>query len=71
MTATTKFSMADLEAHLDPGPTASIGRSLGVTARTVWRWRSTGLTELQADRAAIAAGLHPGTVWDTWWATAA
>ena len=71
MTATTRFSIADLEAHLGPASTATIARSLGVTTRTVWRWRSAGLTELQADRAAIAAGLHPGTVWDTWWATAA
>ncbi len=71
MTATTRFSIADLEAHLGPESTAMIARSLGVSTRTVWRWRSTGLTELQADRAAIAAGLHPGTVWDTWWAAAA
>lgn len=71
MTAAARFSIADLEAHLGPASTSAIARSLGVTTRTVWRWRSTGLTELQADRAAIAAGLHPGNVWDTWWATAA
>ena len=71
MSAETRFPLADLEAHLGQGSTTTVAQRLGVTTRTVWRWRSAGLTELQADRAAIAAGLHPGTVWDTWWDTAA
>ncbi|MFN0090128.1 MAG: MerR family transcriptional regulator [Acidimicrobiales bacterium] len=39
---------------------------LGVTARTVHRWRAEGLSDLQADRAAIAVGLHPALVWPDW-----
>lgn len=48
-----------------------IAARLGVSTRTVWRWRASGLTAHQADRAAIAAGWHPGSIWDTWWSTAA
>jgi len=67
--ANARFPFADLEARLGESPTRVIAAQLGVTARTVWRWRRTGLTDRQADRAAIAAGWHPGAIWDTWWTT--
>ena len=71
MTASIRFPFADLEALLGECPTRVIAARLGVSTRTVWRWRAGGLTVDQADRAAIAAGWHPGTVWDTWWSNAA
>ena len=43
-----------------------IAERLGVTARSIHRWRQTGLDENMADRLAIAAGLHPELVWDDW-----
>lgn len=38
----------------------------GVHRRSVYRWRDDGLTTDAADRAAIAAGLHPAMVWAGW-----
>lgn len=67
--AGVRFPFADLEARLSESPTRVIAAQLGVTPRTVWRWRTAGLTAHQADRAAIAAGWHPGAIWDTWWTT--
>lgn len=52
-----------------------IGRVLGAGNRTAARQRAQhikrlGLTEWQADRLAIALGLHPSLVWgDAWWDT--
>ena len=66
-----RFPFRDLEARLGDGATQVIADRLGVSTRTVWRWRTSGLTTEQADRAAVAAGWHPGTIWDTWWSTAA
>ncbi len=70
MTA-TRYPFADLEAHLNPVTTRTLAERLGVSTRTVWRWRASGLNQTQADHAAVAVGLHPGTVWPTWWNTAA
>jgi hypothetical protein len=39
---------------------------LGVTRRTVQRWARRGLTDDQADRAAVALGTVPGCVWPSW-----
>lgn len=38
----------------------------GVTDRTIRRLRESGLTNLQADRYAIACGQHPAYVWPGW-----
>jgi hypothetical protein len=48
-------------------PTANdLAAWIGVSARTVWRWHHQGLTDTQADRAAIALGWHPANVWTDW-----
>lgn len=39
---------------------------LGVHDRQVYRWRSYGLTDEQADRIAIDLGTHPALVWADW-----
>ncbi|MEZ5278989.1 MAG: helix-turn-helix domain-containing protein [Acidimicrobiales bacterium] len=66
-----RFDFTELEAHLDQAPTRVLAERLGVSARTVWRWRATGLNPIQADHAAIKLGLHPGSVWASWWNSAA
>jgi len=38
----------------------------GFAARTVHRWAEAGLSDQSADRAAIALGLHPYTIWPEW-----
>jgi hypothetical protein len=35
----------------------------GFSARTIHRWAHAGLRDIQADRAAVALGLHPMTIW--------
>ncbi len=39
---------------------------VGVTPRTIWRWHHRGLTDQQADHAAIALGYHPANIWTNW-----
>lgn len=43
-----------------------LASAVGVTDRTLQRWDRDGLDEWQADRAAIAVGLHPALVWPSW-----
>ena len=42
---------------------AAIAASGGVTRRTLYRWRHSGLTLEQTDELAIRCGLHPSEVW--------
>lgn len=46
-----------------PAWAATMALRCGVQPRTVHRWAQSGLTTSAADRAAIAAGLHPALVW--------
>jgi hypothetical protein len=68
-----RFPLAPLEAILTirHGPFEGdhchqLARLVGVTERTIYRARMTGLTVWQADRYAIAAGLHPALIWPNW-----
>lgn len=45
----------------------ALARRLGVTDRTIWRWKAEGLSDHQADRAACALGRHPVSVWPDWY----
>ena len=45
------------------GSSPRVALRLGVDQRTILRWRTEGVSELQADRAAIALGFHPYEVW--------
>jgi len=44
-----------------------VSEIVGVTNRTVSRWKVQGLLFHSADRAAVAAGLHPSLIWPDWW----
>lgn len=46
--------------------TSDLAAYLGVDKRTVYRWRETGLTFWQADKAAGALNLHPALIWPDW-----
>lgn len=47
---------------------AVIASELGVTRRTVRRWRhGTRLTPRDADRYAVGVGLHPCLLWPEWY----
>ena len=41
-------------------------RLTGVSESGMKNWRKVGLTSLAADRAAVALGLHPVSLWPTW-----
>ena len=68
MTAPTRlrWPLAPLRVAAGATTNAALARSLGVSVRTVWRWHHHGLTDTQADHAAIALGLHPAIVWPDW-----
>ena len=38
----------------------------GIPARTIHRWIHAGLRDIQADRAAVALGKHPSSIWVDW-----
>lgn len=60
--------MQVLAARFDGEATvAEMARCVGVTQRTVSRWRQRGLTCESADAAAVALGFHPALVWPEWW----
>ena len=49
-----------------------LAAQIGVSYRTLMRWAHTGVPEYSADRAAIALGLHPASIWPAhWWEAAA
>ena len=39
---------------------------IGISARTIHRWMHAGISDRQADQAAIALGLHPSLIWTEW-----
>lgn len=51
-----------------PGGVAELCRRFQVSKKVITRWRTSGLTETEADRAAGALGLHPMDLWPTEWA---
>lgn len=54
------FEPLALEAHMTNGNLAAL---LGVSARTIYRWKKHGVPAKQADRAAISIGSHPAYIW--------
>lgn len=56
-------------AEIAGNPSAAVlAQQLGVTRRTVHRWRRTGVIPAhQVDRAAVALGHHPAEIWPTEW----
>jgi hypothetical protein len=51
---------------IDGATVNDIAAELGVTQRSVFRYRRSGLTHNAADKLAIAAGYHPANVWPEW-----
>ena len=43
-----------------------LGYLTGFAARTVHRWKETGIPDRNADKAACALGLHPYNIWPNW-----
>ncbi len=60
-----RWPWSPLADHLG-GSVRSQAALLGTTDRQVYRWRSYGLTDEQADRFAITIGSHPAIVWPDW-----
>lgn len=61
------FPVDVLEKYLGSRSAGDTADLLGVSVRSLHRWRRTGLTERQADVLAIRAGSHPGELWSDWW----
>ena len=61
------FLLQSLLDQLQTKPSTWASR-WGVSGTDLKRYMAEGLTEYQADRYAVRAGLHPGDVWPEWWA---
>lgn len=50
------------------GPTGltAVAESLGVSESSAKRYRRHGLSDRQADHAAVALGVHPSVLWPDW-----
>jgi hypothetical protein len=59
-----RFVFRDTDVVTDHGLAAAVG----VSRRTIIRWRKDGLTVWAADRAAAALAVHPYEIWDGWFA---
>lgn len=46
-----------------PGGVRELGRLFGVSKKVITRWRKVGLTDVEADVAAVALNLLPSDVW--------
>lgn len=64
---TIRWPVAPLLATCRVTTIGDVAALVGVSTRTVHRWQRNGLTDTQADRAAVALGLHPANVWPDWW----
>lgn len=61
----TRYDLDTLKArvHLTDEQLAA---QVGITERHLRRLRDTGLSNLQADRYAVACGWHPASIWAGW-----
>ena len=63
-------STASIRFPLDAIPTVNLSdlaHRTGYPIRTVQRWNTTGVPLYSADRLAIRLGVHPATIWATWY----
>jgi hypothetical protein len=62
-----RFGLAPLQDALGHPTHAMIAELAGVKRATVAQWTQRGLSAFQADRVAVAVGMHPAEVWADWW----
>ncbi|MEZ5278986.1 MAG: helix-turn-helix domain-containing protein [Acidimicrobiales bacterium] len=61
-----RWPFAPLMAATGNPTITALARRLGVSPRTVSRWRRAGLSDHQADNAAVTLGYHPLNIWPDW-----
>lgn len=52
---------------IQDGDIQALAEATGFTSRSVYRWANVGLMRSVADRAAVAIGSHPGSIWPERW----
>ncbi len=45
---------------------SDLAREVGVSLRTLHRWKRDGVPRLAADRVAVSLGFHPASIWPDW-----
>jgi hypothetical protein len=62
------WELAHGRRGVEPGmySIAPFAERVGVSLRTVARWRKDGVPLTWADRAACSYGVHPSSIWDEW-----
>ena len=67
MTRRPRYPYPDLHEAAGNPSTTDLAELIGVSPRTIIRWRHSGVPDHQADRAAIRVGLHPANIWPAHW----
>ena len=63
-----RFSFDDYLRAAGTSSISQLSARTGICRRTLHRWAHDGIPPMSADRAAIALGLHPASVWPCdWW----
>ena len=48
---------------------SELSRRSGYPLRTIVRWKTGGIPLYSADTLACRLGMHPSSIWPTWWQT--
>lgn len=56
-----------MDQECEIGTPRQVADALGIAPRTAYRWRSEGIPVDDADRLAIALGMHPIEIWGDDW----
>jgi len=65
-----RYSWNDLQRAIALPCNREVAATVGVTARTVIRWKKYGIPACNVDHVAVAFGQHPGNIWPgRWWGT--
>ena len=72
MTTTTTTTRQQLRFSLDEiryTNLCDLARRSGYPLRTIQRWKTNGIPAHSADHLAIRLGLHPASIWESWYET--
>lgn len=63
-----RYSYEAFEQAVNLDCIRATSQTIGISMRTIHRWKIHGIPEDMVDHVAVAFGLHPANIWpDQWW----